>query len=160
MNKGLARLATRMYPRRWRERYAEEFEALLINEQSSVRAFLDVTRSAVSEHLFPAVTSAEDPCHASFASIMKKPSALFPMAMSLAALGVVFAQIAVVGIARQADVGAAAHSWQLLMATQLPILLYFAVKWLPRAPKQTLGVIALQVMAIAAAMAPVFFLRW
>jgi hypothetical protein len=38
--------------------------------------------------------------------------------MSLAALVVVFAQIAVAGVARQVDEGAAAHTWQLLMAGQ------------------------------------------
>jgi hypothetical protein len=31
-------------------------------------------------------------------------------------------------------------------------------KWLPRAPRQTLYVLALQVIAVLAAMAPVYFL--
>ncbi len=160
MNRRLARFMTRLYPRFWRERYGVEFEMLLVTQHGSIRAVLDVVWSALKEHAFPVVTSADGQCYPSFASIMKKPSAIVPMAMSLAALGVVFGHIAMAGIARQADEGAAAHSWQLLMGTQLPILFYFAIKWLPKAPRQTLGVIALQALAAGAAMAPVFLLRW
>jgi hypothetical protein len=45
------------------------------------------------------------------------------------------------------------------MAGQLPVLAFFAVKWLPRAPKQALYVVGLQVAAVLAAMAPVYFLH-
>jgi hypothetical protein len=62
------------------------------------------------------------------------------------------------GIVREPDEGTAAHIWQLLMAGQMPVLLFFAVKWLPRAPQQTLFVLGLQVLAVLAAMAPVYFL--
>lgn len=133
---------------------------LLIAEHGSLRALLDVARSALKEHILPTQTRTGEQSHPSFASLMKKPSAVVPMAMSLAALGVVIGHVAMAGIARQADEGAAAHSWQLLMATQSLVLIFFAVKWLPRAPRQTLGVIALQAIAAVAAMAPVFLLRW
>ena len=66
----------------------------------------------------------------SFRSILKHPSAFLPIAMSLAALGVL-ASAAIYGflhgaggIIRQPDEGTAAHLWQLLMAGQLPVLLY------------------------------------
>jgi len=62
------------------------------------------------------------------------------------------------GLIREPDEGTAAHLWQLLMAGQLPVLLFFAIKWLPRAPRQTLYVLALQAGAALASMAPVFFL--
>ncbi|MGD0469694.1 MAG: hypothetical protein ABSA54_15050 [Terriglobales bacterium] len=45
------------------------------------------------------------------------------------------------------------------MVGQLPALAYFAIKWLPRAPKQTRRVLALQAGAVLAAMAPVYFLN-
>lgn len=138
MNKRLARLVTRLYPRSWRGRYGEEFEMLLVTQHGSVRALLDVAWSALKEHVLPSRTWADSQCRPSFASIMKKPSAIVPMAMSIAALGVVLGHIATAGIARQADEGMAAHSWQLLMVTQMPVLLFFAIKWLPKAPKQTL----------------------
>lgn len=96
---------------------------------------------------------------ASFAVIARKPSALVPIALSIAALAVVLGHIALAGAAPQADEGAAAHIWQLLMAAQIPVLLFFAIKWLPKAPSQTLCVLALQAGAVLASLAPVFFLH-
>ena len=95
----------------------------------------------------------------SLASIAKKPSAFLPMAMSLAALTTVLISIALFGVVHETDEGAAAHIWQLLMAGQMPILMLFVLKWLPRAPKQTLFVLALQTGAALAAMAPVYYLK-
>ena len=89
---------------------------------------------------------------------LKRPSALVPLAMSLTALGLVLAHIALFGVARQADEGAAAHLWQLLMAGQLPIVVFFAIKWLPRMPGQALVVLGLQALAACLAAAPVFIL--
>jgi len=62
-------------------------------------------------------------------------------------------------LVRESDEGAAAHLWQLLMASQLPVLVFFAVKWLPRAPRPPLGVLGLHASAALAAMAPVFLLN-
>ena len=91
---------------------------------------------------------------------MKLPSALLPLAMSFAALAIVLGHIAMSGVARQADEGTAAHLWQLLMAGQLPVVAFFAIKWLPRSPRQALLVLALQAGAALAALAPVFLLNW
>ena len=79
--------------------------------------------------------------------------------MSLTALAVVLAHVAIFGAAREADEGAAAHLWQLLMAAQLPLLVFFGIRWLPRSPKQALLVMALQAGAAVAAIAPVWFLK-
>ena len=91
-------------------------------------------------------------------STLRKPSALLPLAMSLAALATVLVHVALFGAAREADEGAAAHIWQLLMAGQVPIIAFFAVKWLPRTPRRALPVLALQVAAVVAALAPVYLL--
>ena len=91
--------------------------------------------------------------------LMKKPSAFLPMAMSLTALATVMIHIALFGVARQADEGAAAHIWQILMAAQIPIMAFFALRWLPQTPRQALLVLTLQVGAALSALAPVFFLR-
>jgi hypothetical protein len=72
----------------------------------------------------------------------------------------VLVYLALHGPAPQADEGAAAHLWQLLMATQAPIVLYFAVTWVPRSPRTALPILGLQVAAALAAMAPVFLLHW
>ncbi len=95
----------------------------------------------------------------SFGEILKQPSAFLPLAMSLSALALVLGHVAIYGVVHEADEGTPAHLWQLLMAGQLPILAYFAIKWLPQAPRQTMYVLALQAAAVLAALAPVFFLK-
>jgi len=101
----------------------------------------------------------------SFGAIVRKPSAFLPLAMSLTALAMLGgAYIFAVatghgGLVREPDEGSIAHIWQLLMAGQMPILAFFAIKWLPRAPRQTLYVLGLQAGAVLAAMAPVYFLN-
>jgi hypothetical protein len=92
--------------------------------------------------------------------MIKRPSAFVPVAMSLAALAVVLAHIITSGTARQADEGTAPHLWQLLMAAQIPIMAFFAISWLPQTPRVALPVLALQVVAAIAALAPVYLLHW
>jgi hypothetical protein len=101
----------------------------------------------------------------SFRTMVRKPSAFLPVAMSLMALALlggayIYGRATGQGaLVREPDEGAIAHLWQLLMAGQLPVLAYFAIKWLPRAPTQTLRVLALQAGTVLAAMAPVYFLN-
>lgn len=92
-------------------------------------------------------------------TIVKQPSAFLPVAMSFLALIVVLGHIIMFGVAREADEGSAAHLWQLLLAGQLPIVAFFAIKWLPRTPRPALLVLALQAGAALAALAPVYFLN-
>jgi hypothetical protein len=164
MNPRLARLHTRLYPRAWRERYGNEFEALLLASRDDLGTSLNVLKSALNEHLFPVGGRKMDQNPYPFGVIVRKPSAFLPLAMSLTALAVlgVSAIYGIVhtghGLVREPDEGATAHIWQLLMAGQMPVLLFFAIKWLPRAPRQTLYVLGLQAGAVLAAMAPVFYL--
>ena len=92
-------------------------------------------------------------------TMMKQPSAFLPVAMSFAALATVLVHVARFGVVREADEGTAAHIFQLLMIAQVPILAFFAIKWLPRSPRQALPILALQAAAALAALAPVFFLN-
>jgi len=78
--------------------------------------------------------------------------------MAIAALAVVLVQIALFGTARQADEGTAAHLWQILIVAQLLVIAFFAIKWLPRAPRQAIGVLVVQAVGLLAAVAPVFLL--
>lgn len=91
------------------------------------------------------------------ASTLKQPSAWIPVAMSFVALGVVLTHIALVGVAREADEGTTAHLFQLLMAGQVPVVAFFAIKWLPKKPQHALVVMALQAGAAIAALAPVLY---
>lgn len=93
------------------------------------------------------------------ATLLRQPSAFVPLVMSIAALALVLGFLAIYGVVHQEDEGTAAHLWQLLMGGQVPIVAYFAVKWLPRAPGPALGVLALQAIAGLAALAPVFLLE-
>ncbi len=91
-------------------------------------------------------------------STLKKPSALAPIAMSLAGLALVLVHAARYGIVHEADEGTSAHLFQILMVAQVPVIAFFAITWLPRTPQQALLVLALQFIAVVAAFASVFFL--
>lgn len=156
MNRVVRHLLTRLYPRDWRKRYGVEFDALL--QAARFRTSANVVWSALREHIVPTRGRKVDQHPVSFGAIMKQPSAFLPLAMSLTALAMVLGYVARYGVARQADEGAVAHLWQILMAGQTPIAAYFAIKWLPRAPRQTLYVLAQQAGAALASFALVFFL--
>ena len=93
-------------------------------------------------------------------STLREPSAWIPIAMSLAALALVLGYLAIYGIPRSGgDENATAHTWQLLMAGQFPIIAYFALSWLPKARWKAAPVLLLQAVAFVAALAPVYLLR-
>jgi hypothetical protein len=154
-----ARLLTRLYPRCWRERYGAEFEVFLQDGDGGVRAFANVLRSALCERIVSARGDAMNQHPYSFGAVTRQPSGFLPVVMSLTALAMVLGSLAMYGVHRGGDEGAVAHLWQLLMAGQVPIIAFFAIRWLPRAPRQTLGVLALQAGAAMASMAPVFLLN-
>jgi len=91
-------------------------------------------------------------------STFREPSAWLPIAMSLVALAVLFGSVLIAGTAREPDEGAAAHLWQLLMVGQVPVIVWFVVRWLPKGPRQAMVVLAVQVAAMVAAAAPVALL--
>ncbi len=94
----------------------------------------------------------------------KKPSALIPVVMSLGALTVALVAVAIQlgthGVEPGRDEGAVAHLWQLLMAVQLPVIAFFAFRWLRLAPWQAATVLVVQALAWAAAAVPAYVLRW
>ncbi len=92
--------------------------------------------------------------------IGKKPSALMPVAMSLAALVLIGIQLAANGFKPEVDEGALAHLWQLLIAAQLPVIAFFAYRWLRSAPRQALTILGVQMLALVTASLPVFILGW
>jgi 5-methylcytosine-specific restriction endonuclease McrA len=81
-------------------------------------------------------------------TLLRRPSAWLPIAMSLAALGLVMWFAASFGVLRGThDEGAAARVFQIVMVAQIPIVGYFALTWLPRVPRPAGLILALQVAA-------------
>jgi hypothetical protein len=93
-------------------------------------------------------------------SLLKRPGGWIPIAMSLAALGLVALQLALHGRAAQEDEGAAAHVFQMLLVGQLPVIAFFAMRWLPRRPKDAMRVLALQLVAGIAPLIAIALLGW
>jgi len=92
-------------------------------------------------------------------SLFKQPSAWLPLVMSLAALAMILGYVAMFGVVHNQDEGTPAHIFQLIMLAQLPIAGYFAVKWLPKQPKQSLIVLALQAVAWVIPIATIMYLE-
>ncbi len=90
-------------------------------------------------------------------SVLKLPSAILPVAMSLAALIVVLVHLALADAAPQAG-ESTAQAFQLLLAGQAPVVAFFAIKWLPRLPGEALMMMGVQAGAAMLALAPVVFL--
>ena len=91
---------------------------------------------------------------------VKQPSTVIPIVMSVVALATVHAHILIFGTAPQADENARAHIWQLLMAGQVPLIIFYSIKWIPRSPRTALPVLAVQIGAALAAAGPVYWLGW
>lgn len=90
-------------------------------------------------------------------TLFRIPSAIIPLLMSSLALATVVIHLLSSPAAHPADEGTAAHVFQLLFAGQVPVVAFFAMKWLPREPARALFVMSLQAAAALIALAPVVF---
>src|SRR4051812_3842210 len=123
---------THMYPAAWRDRYGDEMDELL-SAGCGWRDMLDVVRSALTErvrHFSRTGEASMQTYQRNVAVLVRKPSAIVPITMSLCALSVVLLAIANGSAKPQPDEGAAAHVWQILIAGQVPFLGWFAMRWL------------------------------
>ncbi len=158
MKPAAARLLVGLYPRPWRQRYGEEFETLLLEQSDFLKILVDVAFSAAKERMSPTCGQAVPAAATSFRVVMKMPSAILPLALSLAALSVVLAHAAIFGVTHEKDEGTAAHLWQLLIGGALTVMIFFAAKWMPRATKQALAVLIIVSALMLANFAAVYFL--
>ena len=92
-------------------------------------------------------------------SPLKHWSGWLPIAIPVFLLLLALRYVAIHGVLRQADEGTEAHLFQLLMPVQLAVMAYFALTWLPRAPRGALPVLALQAIAGAAVFAAVYWIE-
>ena len=96
---------------------------------------------------------------------IRRPTGFLPLALSGAALALVLIRLTFIGAAPEMhagrlDEGTSAHLWQIFMIGQLPMIAHFAIRWLRTDLLGTLSVLGFQLLAIVAAMAPVFLLGW
>ena len=87
--------------------------------------------------------------------LIRRPSGYLPIAMSMLALAVVLGAVTIYGPARAEDEGSAAHLFQILITSQLPILAFFAFQWLARERSAAVSVLGIQVAAVALAILPI-----
>ena len=161
MSRTLVRWLLRAYPPTWRERYGQELEDLLRAGPGGPGTVLDVLLAAIRERWSPRLKAglSMTTYSGSVLSLSRQPSAFVPMAMSIAALVVVVVSLAMFGVPpTHVDEGAAAHAWQLLMLLQVPVMGWFAFRWIRRAPGLTLGILGIQIALALAALAPVYIL--
>ena len=93
-------------------------------------------------------------------SLIKKPSAWVPVALSLGVLASMIICIAMFAPpARQPDEGTGAHLFQIWLVLEFFMIAFFALKWLPQKPKQALVILAIQIIAALVACAPVFYFK-
>ena len=92
-------------------------------------------------------------------ALLRQPTGYLPVATSLGAFAMIVWFVAAHGVVHQPDEGAQAHLWQLLVAGQVPLIGYFAFRWLSRARRPALVVLALQTAAfVLLAVAPLWVL--
>ncbi len=94
---------------------------------------------------------------ATMASLIKLPSAWMPIAASVAMLAFILIMLAVSGAPTTPaeDEGVGAHIFQLWLVYEFFAILFFSAKWIPRQPKPAMMILAIQIIAVSAACAPV-----
>ena len=93
------------------------------------------------------------------ATILKKPSAWIPIAIPLIFFVYLVVYISMFGIDRNTDEGTAAHLFQLWLLLEPFMIGFFAIKWLPKARKQALFILLLQIFTAFLPISVVFYFR-
>jgi len=161
MRRSAAERLARLYPGAWRARFGIEFVDLLEAEALGPRVVLDVLGAVLAERLLnlSGLETGATAYPTSVIALARRPSGFLPVLMSLSALAIVVATVATTGPVRPTDEGAAAHSFQLLIAGEVPLLVFFVVRWLRKDLRAALTVLAVQAAAIGLAMFSVFYFR-
>jgi hypothetical protein len=93
--------------------------------------------------------------------LLRKPSAWLPLLMSAAALLLLIGSLTMNGVPQEVvrDENTPARIFQLLMAGQLPIIIYFGYRYLETHKRAAALILALQLTAAFVAWASVFILE-
>lgn len=156
--KRVLRAVYRLYPRWWWHRYGDELDALVEDAGAAWTAIPNLALGALVIRVRQRAPAGPGP--STVRDLFWRPSGFVPVVMSTCALVAIAAHILTSGIAPQADEGTAAHLWQLLMAGQLPVVAWFALRWVPQRGSPALTISAVHVGAMAAAVFPVWWFNW
>ena len=91
-------------------------------------------------------------------SIIKKPSAWVPIVLPFIFFAYLVIYISIFGIVRQEDEGTGAHLFQLWLVLEPFMLGFFALKWFKSARKETLIILAIQIVVALLPISVVFSL--
>src|SRR3989338_8145536 len=92
--------------------------------------------------------------------ILKKPSAWVPLVLTFLILAMEFGFLVLAGPPqREPDEGVAAHIFQTWLVAEFFLVAFFAMRWVPQAPKQALPILAIQILGVIAGMFPVFYFQ-
>lgn len=150
----------RLYPRAWRDRYGDELSDLIATERLNGLVVLDVVLGAAKEHMFTTFSKGEKVmaiCRGSAGTLARMPSAYMPLAMSALAFLLVLGSILLFGAVRQADEGAAAHLFQLLVIGQVPLVAWSLFQRMKGDKALALAVFGLQAAFLGIALLPVWY---
>lgn len=94
-------------------------------------------------------------------TLIKKPLAWLPIAISATALLLIVGYVVAFGVASEpgGDEGPVARIFQLLMVTQALMAIFFVAKWLPKEPKYTLQIFTLQIIVALIPFLTIIFLE-
>ena len=59
----------------------------------------------------------------------------------------------------EADEGTGAHLFQIWLVLEALMIPFFAITWVPQAPKQALVILAIQILLVLMGCAPVFYFK-
>ncbi len=94
--------------------------------------------------------------------LLRRPSAWLPIILSIVALAMVLGYATLFGTVQGAqphDEGTPARLFQLLMTASALAVVFFAARWLPRAPRQAATIIVLQVLVACLPVAVILLLE-
>jgi hypothetical protein len=92
--------------------------------------------------------------------LLKNPSAWVPLALTAVLFGVFYLSFAgIIPPDPTGDEGTAAHLFQIWLVLEVALVTFFAIKWLPRNPKDALAILFLQLCGVFAGCFPVWYLH-
>ncbi len=94
-------------------------------------------------------------------SLIKKPGAWIPIVLSFIMLIVLGMYLTgVLPPDPTGDEGLGAHLFQIWLVLEALMILFFAVKWFSKSPKQAFLILITQIALVLAVCAPVFYFNW